>query len=859
MQFSFPGFTILYAISTVLCILSAGMAWRRRNNPGSTPFALLMLALATWSFSTIFEAAAIAVPEKVFWSKWQYVGITSVAPFWILFAAEYTGRQQLLTKTVRRLLWVIPITTLVLTFTNEFHGLIWEEITILPGSDNVAYYDHGSVFYFHTISTYICLSIGTIWLIKDAITDEKNRKFQSVIFIFGVIISWTANVLYVLELLPSIKFDITPLSISFIALLMAWNIFRYRIFDLSLIAREKLLESMKEGVIVIDPNDIVLEINPAAIEIIGYKGKQPVGRSVWDVFKMYTSVIEPFKNIPELHSEIQDPYNPNKVVDLQVSMIDQEGKNISGQMIMLRDISQRKQAERIEKDQRKFAEALADTAAVINSSLEQNDVLEQILENVAKVVPHDGATVVLVDDLGIATFAGVKNEENYERMKAILSLNVDVMEFKNFKKMSKTHKALIVSDTHTHADWSHSIEESKWIRSYLGAPIFHQDVLLGFINLDSGTRDFFKPEHAERLEIFANYAATALMNAKLYSEVRFYADEMAIFFEISQTVASGEGLERTTLEVFEQLKKIIPIDLFFLALYESTEKILSYFMYQKDGERIEIEPFRITEKPSLARFVMEKKKTVHIPDFKADDVELKEDQVIQVAGVDNRTILGIPLIHRGESLGVLSVQAADPNAYTKSQVKLVETIAQQTSIAMDNAKLFEKMQQMTITDGLTGLYNRRYFNLILEKEVERAKRYKSPLSLVMMDIDHFKVVNDTYGHLAGDELLKVFSKICQEPLRQTDTMFRYGGEEFVLLLPETKLDEAFNAAERVRDLIEKTVFPTNKGDVQITIGAGVSEFGEQFSSQDDFIESADASLYAAKDAGRNCVRVYSKG
>jgi diguanylate cyclase (GGDEF)-like protein/PAS domain S-box-containing protein len=858
MQFSFPGFTILYAISTVLCIMSAEMAWRRRNNPGSTPFALLMLALAIWSFASIFEAGAITVPNKLFWSKWQYLGITNVAPLWLLFTAEYTGRKISLSKNVRRLLWVIPITTLFLAFTNEFHNLIWSEIRIVPGTINTGIYERGIGFYVHTAFSYVCLMFGTFWLIKDTLTSEKNRKFQSILFIFGVIISWAANSLYVLQLLPIIKFDITPLSISFIALLMAWNIFRYRIFDLSLIAREKLLTSMKEGVIVIDPNDIIIEINTAALKIIGYKGKQPVGRSVWDAFKNYTPLFEKYRNIADFKTEIEVPGNQYRVVELQVSLIDTAGKNTSGQMIMLRDITQRKQSEGIETDQRKFSEALANTAAIINSSLELNDVLDKILENVAKVVPQDGATVVLVDDLGKATFAGVKSGKNYERMKAILSLNLDVMEFNSFKKMEKTREVLIISDTHSHADWSDSIKESKWIRSYLGVPIIGQDVLLGFINLESGMRDFFKPEHGQRMEIFANYAATALMNAKLYSEVRFYADEMAIFYEISQTVASGEGLERTTLEVFEQLKKVIPIDLFFLALYEPTEKILSYYMYQKDGERIEIKPFKITEKPSLARFMMEKKKTVYIPDFKADDVELKEDQVIQLAGVDNRTILGIPLIHRGGALGVLSVQAADPNAYSESQVKLVETIAHQTGIAMDNAKLFEKMQQMAITDGLTGLYNRHYFNLILTNEVERAKRYESPLSLVMLDIDHFKVVNDTYGHLAGDELLQEFSKVCRKPLRQTDTMFRYGGEEFVLLLPETKLDEALAVAERVRAKIEGTTFVTHKGDIHITVSAGVSEFGPQTSSLNAFIESTDTALYAAKEAGRNCIREYSQ-
>ncbi|MDO9546337.1 MAG: histidine kinase N-terminal 7TM domain-containing protein [Pelolinea sp.] len=854
MQNQFPGFTIAYAVSVVLCFLSAGMAWKRRNNPGSIPFALLMLALAAWSFATIFEAGALTVPLKIFWSKWQYLGITAIAPLWILFSAEYTGKKKILSKKIRRYLWVIPLTTLFLVFTNEYHGLVWAEVTILPDTVNTGYYERGAAFYIHTAFSYACLLFGTIWLIKDSLSSEKNRQFQSVIFIFGVIVSWMANALYVLRLLPAIEFDIIPLSISFVALLMAWNISRYQLFNLVPVARDALLNSLNEGVIVIDPNDIILEVNPSALEIAGYQGPQPVGRFIWEVFSNYRDVIEQFRDVNEIETELEIPGDPVRFIDLQISSIEQKKEEMSGQMIILRDITKRKEAEKIRKGQQDFAEAIADTAAVINSSLDLNEVLDKILENVAKVVPHDGATIVLVDDLGFGKFAGVKSSKKYGSMDTLLSLDFNVMEMNNFKKMSASRKAMIIADTLEDDNWVHNIEESEWIRSYLGAPIFHQDKLLGFINLDAGTPNFFKPEHLERLEIFANYTATALTNANLYSEATFHAEEMEILYEISLAIAAGVGLEQTTQAVFRQLKKVIPIDLFYLALFESTEKVLSYFMYQGNGERIDIKPFHLFQKQSLTRFVMEKQQTVYIPDFDSKDSILKEDEVIKVAGFENRTVLGIPLILRGEVMGVLSMQAAKPNVYDHDQIRLLETIAQQTSIAMDNAKLFEKMQAMAITDSLTELYNRRYFYMVLENEIERAKRYPSSLSLIMLDIDHFKRVNDKHGHLAGDEVLLSFSNECRKLLRQSDVMFRYGGEEFMILLPESNKEETMNVAERIRSAIEETEFGTKKGMVKITTSLGVSEFSEP----SEFIESVDKAMYAAKEAGRNCVKYFSE-
>ena len=858
MQYQFPGFTIAYAVSAVLCILSAGMTWKRRINPGSVPFVFLALSIATWSFVSIFEAGAITPSGKIFWSKWQFLGVTTAPPLWLIFTAEYTGNSKFLTKKTRWLIWVIPIAALILAFTNELHTLIWTNVTVTSDIFHIGYYTHGIGFYALVAFSYTYLLIGTIWLVKDFLAGKKSRQFQSAVFIIAVSISWFANILYILELIPIPGFDITPLSFSLIALIMSWSISRYKLFDLVPIAKNTLLGSMSEGVIVIDPDDIILEINPAALDITGYQGIHPLGRSIWDVFSKYNEVIEQFKDKTNLKAEVEISGDPSRIIDLYITSIDGEGENTSGQLIVLRDITKRKKAEKTEKDQRDLAEALADTAAIINSSLDLNDVLEKILENVAKVVPHDAANIALMTDQGTARFVKVKNSQKYGPMDFLLSLDFDILEIKNFKKMFETHQVIITADTHEDSDWVNNLEGSEWIRSYLGAPILHQDELLGFINLDVGTPNFFKPEHAEWLEIFANYVATAITNAKLYSETRLHAEEMDILYEVGLAIAAGVGLEKTTRAVFRQLKKVIPVDLFFLALYEPTEKKVSYFMYQENGKRIDIEPFYLMQKPSLTRYVIQKRETVYIADFKSEDAEVKEDEIVRVVGFDNRTFLGIPLILRGEVIGVLSVQAAQPNAYDPDQIRLVETIAQQTSIAMDNAKLFEKMQEMAITDSLTGLYNLRYFYMILGSEIERVKRYQTPLSLIMIDIDHFKVVNDSFGHLTGDQVLRSISEICRKLLRLTDNMFRFGGEEFMIILPATNQKEALIVAERIRSKIAEAAIKTIKGSVKVTISIGVSEYGENHPAPGEFIESVDRTMYDAKKAGRNCVRVFSK-
>ncbi len=177
----------------------------------------------------------------------------------------------------------------------------------------------------------------------------------------------------------------------------------------------------------------------------------------------------------------------------------------------------------------------------------------------------------------------------------------------------------------------------------------------------------------------------------------------------------------------------------------------------------------------------------------------------------------------------------------------------------------EAFRLMSITDSLTGLYNRRHFNRLAEDEIYRALRFGRPLAAMMLDIDFFKRVNDTFGHPAGDTVLKQIARATQEVIRTTDIPARYGGEEFVILLPETTGEVAAAIAERLRRLIEETTIQTEKGPITITASLGVSNYpadvaGTESMSNEkmlaEFIAATDKALYASKKAGRNRVTIY---
>jgi diguanylate cyclase (GGDEF)-like protein len=205
----------------------------------------------------------------------------------------------------------------------------------------------------------------------------------------------------------------------------------------------------------------------------------------------------------------------------------------------------------------------------------------------------------------------------------------------------------------------------------------------------------------------------------------------------------------------------------------------------------------------------------------------------------------------GEKLGVLALDNASLDAFDLGDVQPLESVADICAAAIANARHFERTQQLAYLDGLTGIFNRRFFEMRVREELERAQRYNTNLAVVMLDIDYFKKLNDEFGHLLGDEVLRQVSTIFQQHLRKGDVVCRYGGEEFALLLPQTSGENAYEVADKLRRTAEAYHFPGVPRPV--TISAGVAAYPACGKTRDEVVSAADAALYHAKLSGRNRV------
>ncbi len=244
---------------------------------------------------------------------------------------------------------------------------------------------------------------------------------------------------------------------------------------------------------------------------------------------------------------------------------------------------------------------------------------------------------------------------------------------------------------------------------------------------------------------------------------------------------------------------------------------------------------------------------IYVPDVQADS------RYIASGNQPGSSEVAIPLIVNDRVIGVLDIESSLKYELQNYDFNLLRSLAGQIAMTIAHAMHVAEIEQQAITDPLTGLYNKRYFNHLITKEVRRSRRYNRDLCMLMIDIDYYKHYNDNCGHRMGDEALQTIANIIHQSCRDIDSAVRYGGEEFLVLLPETKLAEANDVAERLRKIIEGTYFPHqhHQPNGTLSVSIGISSYPTDSHNEIELIDHADAALYAAKRAGRNRVYSYS--
>src|SRR6266404_3117344 len=477
---------------------------------------------------------------------------------------------------------------------------------------------------------------------------------------------------------------------------------------------------------------------------------------------------------------------------------------------------------------------LYDASQAILSTFDLDEVLNRILEIIRDFFQLQNGAVLLLDksrqELQVRAHLGRSNVDVGYRIPKGTGLTWAAVDLR---------RPVFAPDVLNDPRYLRMVNET---RSEVTIPLIVRGEVIGVLDFQSEQLDYFNPEKIDLLTLFSTQASMALENARLYSAERRRSEQLEAINAIAKKTTRVLDLDELLTVVCQLLLEWFRID------------HVAVLLAENESLRIRAHEGRLT--PNVAMGSTLTPGTGLAARALSMGRCVIENHVNNVDGyivgfAETQSEMCVPLIIFGEKLGVLALDSAHNNAFDNDDIQPLESVADLCAAAIQNAHNFDRMKQLAYVDGLTGIHNRRYFEMRIVEELERAARFQGRMSVIMVDIDHFKKMNDEFGHLLGDEMLRAVSNILKQQLRKMDMVCRYGGDEFAIVVPETTGESAVRVAEKLRRQVETHFFPGVPRPV--TISCGVADYPAHGVTRDEVVAAADSALYQAKQAGRNQV------
>ncbi len=347
------------------------------------------------------------------------------------------------------------------------------------------------------------------------------------------------------------------------------------------------------------------------------------------------------------------------------------------------------------------------------------------------------------------------------------------------------------------------------------------------------------------------------MNEAAAPERKRQLEEVAIFNDVAKALTSSLNLDSILQTIMEKMAEFFRPDTWSLLMVDEQKDEL-YFAIAIGDAAETLKTVRMRMGEGIAGWVARNGESLIVPDVYNDPRFAK--RVDEYTKWKTRSIICVPLQSKHRVLGVIQLINCAMESFGEQEMFFLHALCDYAAIAIDNARSVEKIQELTITDDCTGLYNARHLYKTLEAEVYRSARFGYEFSVIFMDLDHFKSVNDTYGHLVGSKLLQEIGFKVKSQLRLIDYAFRYGGDEFVILLPQTDKNSAMVVAKRLQEMMRRTQFLSDDSlNLNVRCSMGLATYPEDAKSSHEIIRQADEMMYMVKNSSRDNIAVAQQG
>ena len=498
--------------------------------------------------------------------------------------------------------------------------------------------------------------------------------------------------------------------------------------------------------------------------------------------------------------------------------------------------------------------ALLELSAALLSTLDERQVFARIATLLKEIVDYDALEVRLVDEEAGELYCGFATDEDLEQMQGWRArLDEGVSGW-----VVRHDEAQLVNDMLADPRGALVPGTDPVPQASIIVPLNVGGKVIGVLAIDRMNGKTFDEHELEPAKLFGNLAAIAIQNARSYeqlsrttSQLEAQVDLQHKLFDLSAALLSTLDPRDVFAQITAMLKEIVDYDAMDIRLVdEEMDELVC--IYSRDTDAEEMLGFRIPIDEGVSGWVVRHNEAQLVNDMVSDP------RVVQVPGTteeEPQASIIVPLNVRDTVTGVLCLDRMGGRTFEEHELEPVKLFGNLAAIAIQNARSYEEMERQAISDGLTGIHNYRHFHDTLTATVSRGERYSESFCLLMMDLDHFKTVNDTIGHQAGDDVLREVARALRGCSRESDYLARYGGEEFVMILPRTGLAEARAMAERIRGQV--SAIPVD-GDLTVTMSIGVASYPESATDADGVLGAADAALLRAKARGRDRVCLYNE-
>ena len=654
---------LLYMIPLLIAAaISVGLAvyaWLRRPATAVVPFAVLMVAVAIWSFGYAMEIASAGLAVKLFWARFQYLGIVVIPVAWLALSVEYTGQGRWLTLRNLALLSIVPLTMLTLVWSNELHGLVWSELGLeAAGSVTIVALTYGSGFWFHSAYAYALLLVGTILIARSFYQAPPAYRAQARIILIGATIPWLCNLFGLLSRggrLPYVALDPTPFGFTATGILVAWGLLRFRLFDVVPVARDTIVENMGDAVIVLNAENLVVDLNRAALELLHLTEGTAIGRPACEVLAELPALAERCQEPGEGRGEVVVQVgDTQRTYDLNVTALRDSRRHLSGCLAVLHDVTERQAAEQVQR--RALEDTLQATEALRASEHFLQGMFDAIQDGIS--VLDTDLTVTRVNQwmekmyVDQIPLVGKKCYTLYQQRESPCPWCPSLRTVETGKAQSTT------------VPYPSAAQPTGWLQLSAFPQQDAQGKVTGIIEyvqditerVEAGLVLQEKTEHLEALRQMSLELASQLDPDTLLQSI------VARAVELLGGTVGGLHLYRPERKQLE-LAVVSGID----------PSILGTTIQPGEG---------------LAGRVWESGEAITVEDY-----QHWESRAAVYDTWSFGAVVGVPIHWGDESLGVLSVLSSETGIFTARDSELLTLLATQAAIALQNARLFDEARR----------------------------------------------------------------------------------------------------------------------------------------------------------------------